>query len=287
MPLISLAFENRKLLPPRDLLFCLSTCMPPSDDSPPNKPPMSITIGVIIERETQEQLAYKRTKFKIDNAIHALQVSFDIFQDSKFVLEKTTIKVIERRISPENVFHAVQAACELGRQGISAYVVIASCSVTVTVRKFAESLKLPVMVVHTTECNIQTSTVLSLEQTIAMSRKKQASELVKYGKYWFGIGSEYTRTINEAIAALVSYEGINKILFYTDSNQWPSVNNFASNNGYCVDGFVVQNLPLSIYDEIDEQAFIQQFKSSPWSAADYRQDTLIILFVPLVHAISS
>ena len=67
----------------------------------------------------------------------------------------------------------------------------------------------------------------------------------------------------------------------------PHVNNFASENGYIVDHFIIQHIPMTVYNDVDEERLIQQLRKSPWITNDeFRMDTLIVLFVPLVDAVT-
>lgn len=252
--------------------------------------PNVIRIGVLIEENTEDKHVFSKPSFLTSDALRAIKASFEIFHAFPDLLPKTNVRTVERYVKTDNGFNALMSACELAKEGIAAFIIVAGCTVSVTLRSYIESLRIPTLLIHTTQCNIQASTIFSLEQTISITtnimKRKGTADIMNYGNYWFGVGSGYTKTVNEALTALISYEGVTRVIFYTDSLQWPQVNSFASEAGFVLDYFVIQHYPLNAFGQLDKKILYDQFKSMNVDRSIERlTETFIVLFVPLPDAL--
>lgn len=272
----------------------------PPDDSGNSAPahskktdPNIVRIGVLVENISRDGHTFQKPTYETSDAMRAIKASFGIFQNFEDILPNTNLQTVQRYVRTDNGFDALQSACELSKEGIASFIVVAGCTVSVTLRSYIESLEIPTLLIHTSQCNIQSSVTYSFEQTIAaakntIKRKGGAAQIMNYGEFWYGIGSGYTKTMNEALTALVSSEGVTRIIFYTDSIHWPQVNSFASNAGFglTLDYFVIQHYPLNPYGQLDKEVLYQQFESMNLDQFQDRMvQTFIVLYIPLQDAL--
>ena len=180
--------------------------------------PQHLKIGVLTE--------YGADNTKINEAIYAMRSTFSIIQDDPSILPDTELVIFEQNVPQANIFKALESACLLGQKGISGIIVVAECSMSLTLRAYAESMKIPTMVVHSCECSVEPSEERNLDQTIAItssqtSNTKSASDIIMYGSYWYRMGAGYTKILNDCLATLIVQEAIRQVLFYTDGNSFP------------------------------------------------------------------
>ena len=277
----------------------LSTCYPQINNNRQepdprelhdHKIPAYIRFGIIIEKDKNDgsNEPFARPSFKTMDAVRAVEAAFKIFIDTPNILPQTKIKTVTKYVKTDNGFDALKVVCELAKEGIAGYIIVAGCTVSVTLRSYTESLKIPTLLIHTTQCNIQASTIFSLENQLGLTtqvmQKKSTTDIMSYGNYWFGIGSGYTRTTNEALSALIYNEGVKRVVFYTDSLHWPQVNSFASEKGFVLDYFVIQHYPLDSFGQLDKITLYDQFKSMNLNQGvrnNQLTETFIVLFLPL------
>ena len=184
--------------------------------------PKHLKLGVIVESNTANHNDYGPT---LAEAFQAIRSTLSILQNDDYLLQNTEIVVIEKLVPSGNIFKAIESACEIGQKGASGMIVVAGCTMSLTLRAYAESMKIPTMVTHTCECSIEPQEDRNLEQTIAIttskSNSKPASDLIMYGSYWFRMGSGYTKILNDCLATLVVQESIKQVLFYADEKSFP------------------------------------------------------------------
>ena len=116
-----------------------------------------------------------------------MRSAFAIFQDDPTILPDAELVIFEQNVPEANIFKALESVCSLGQKGIAGIVVVAECSMSLTLRAYAESMKIPTMVVHSCECSVEPSEERNLDQTIAItssqaSSTKSASDIIMYGR---------------------------------------------------------------------------------------------------------
>ena len=121
------------------------------------KAPVHLKLGILIETKiiNYENPNIQNDDPKMAEILYAIRSSLEILQEDDSILDNSEIIVFEKQIPTGNIFKAIDSACELGQKGIAGIIVVADCGMSLTLRAYAESMKIPTMLAQTCECSVE------------------------------------------------------------------------------------------------------------------------------------